>query len=650
MPGRLGSIGRNLGGAGKGGKTDSLKHRSQTEDSITTYIRYIDSSRNYKLDSSVSDFTKLFPIPADYITLGNDGSAAKSLLFSPTMKAGWDPGFHAYDIYKLKMENVRLFNTTRPYTQLNYLLGGRAEQIIEVLHTQNIRPNWNASFNYKVISSPGFFKNQKASHNNYLFTSWYQSKAKRYNNYFVVLANVLKGSENGGFRSSADLEDPIYKDRFLISTLLGGDQPYSANSFKSDVITGNQYNELSFLLRQQYDLGKKDSLVTDSTVIPLFYPRVRFEHTFSYNTYKYEFHDYYSAGINIPDSNYYQNFYNHYTGTEDSVRFRDTWREIFNDFSIYQFPDAKNLQQFIKIGASMQNLSGKFSTGTRSLYNFIAHAEYRNRTRDRKWDIEANGKLYLAGFNAGDYQAHISLQRLIGKKLGYLQVGFENVNRSPSFIYNTSSSFYLDTAGKSFNKENTLRFFASYYNPVLKLTLTGDYYLVSNYMYVTGYYKLQQESSIFNFLQVALHKTFKIGKHWYWYTDIYAQQKAGDVDINVPVVFTRNRLALEGVFYKNLNIATGVEVRYNTAYKADSYSPVLGQFMYQDSVTIKNRPDIRLFLNFRIRSFKLFISASNLNAVNFSNGFTFTNNNIPAPGYAYPGLHLRFGIFWNFVN
>jgi len=650
LPGRLGSIGRNLGGAGKGGKTDSLKHRSQTEDSITTYIRYIDSSRNYKLDSSVSDFTKLFPIPADYITLGNDGSAAKSLLFSPTMKAGWDPGFHAYDIYKLKMENVRLFNTTRPYTQLNYLLGGRAEQIIEVLHTQNIRPNWNASFNYKVISSPGFFKNQKASHNNYLFTSWYQSKAKRYNNYFVVLANVLKGSENGGFRSSADLEDPIYKDRFLISTLLGGDQPYSANSFKSDVITGNQYNELSFLLRQQYDLGKKDSLVTDSTVIPLFYPRVRFEHTFSYNTYKYEFHDYYSAGINIPDSNYYQNFYNHYTGTEDSVRFRDTWREIFNDFSIYQFPDAKNLQQFIKIGASMQNLSGKFSTGTRSLYNFIAHAEYRNRTRDRKWDIEANGKFYLAGFNAGDYQAHISLQRLIGKKLGYLQVGFENVNRSPSFIYNASSSFYLDTAGKSFNKENTLRFFASYYNPVLKLTLTGDYYLVSNYMYVTGYYKLQQESSIFNFLQVALHKTFKIGKHWYWYTDIYAQQKAGDVDINVPVVFTRNRLALEGVFYKNLNIATGVEVRYNTAYKADSYSPVLGQFMYQDSVTIKNRPDIRLFLNFRIRSFKLFISASNLNAVNFSNGFTFTNNNIPAPGYAYPGLHLRFGIFWNFVN
>ncbi|MEJ0102094.1 MAG: putative porin [Bacteroidota bacterium] len=97
----------------------------------------------------------------------------------------------------------------------------------------------------------------------------------------------------------------------------------------------------------------------------------------------------------------------------------------------------------------------------------MAHGEYRNRTRDRKWDIEANGKLFLGGFNAGDYEAHISLQRLIGKKLGYLQLGFENVNRSPSFLYNTSSSFYLDTV-KSFNKENTTHFFASYYNPRAK--------------------------------------------------------------------------------------------------------------------------------------------------------------------------------------
>ena len=645
LPRRLGNIGRNLGGSG--GKTDSLKHRSKTDDSITVYFRYLDSSRNYRLDSSVSDYAKLFPIPATNIFLGNDGSASKSILFSPMMKAGWDPGFHAYDVYRYKMEKIRFFNTTRPYSELNYLIGGRSEQIIEIFHTQNIKPNWNFSFGYRLIGTPGYFKNQKAGHNNYVFTNWYQSKAKRYNNYIVVLANVIKAGENGGFSTTEFLSNPDYKDRSLIPVHIGGDQGYSANFLKTNIITGNQYNDLTFLMRQQYDLGRKDSLVTDSTVVPLFYPRLRFEHTISYSKYRYEFHDY------VPDSSYYANFYDTayaFSTFPDSIRFRDQWKEIVNDFSIIQFPDANNLQQFIKVGASIQNLTGTFSTGTRSLYNAILHGEYRNRTRDRKWDIAANGKFYVGGFNAGDYQAHISLQRLIGKNLGYLQLGFENVNRSPSFNYNTSSSFYLDTAGKSFNKENITHFFASYDNPKLKLKLTGDYYLVSNYMYVTQYYKLMQESTIFNFLQLSLQRVTRIGKHWFWYADLYLQQKAGDVNLNLPLFFTRNRLAFEGVFYKNLNISTGVEVRYNTPYKADGYSPVLGTFTYQDSLSIKNRPDIRLFLNFRIRSFKLFISASNLNSVTTSGGFGFKQNNMPAPDYIYPGLQLRFGIYWNFVN
>ncbi|MCW3117310.1 MAG: hypothetical protein JWM28_1392 [Chitinophagaceae bacterium] len=639
-------MGSAFKGGGGGGKTDSLKHRDKLEDSVTIYFRYLDSSRNYKLDSSISDFTKKFPIPATNIYLGNDGSASESLLFSPTLKAGFDPGFHAFDIYKWKPEKVRFFNTTRPYSELNYLVGSRSEQIIEVLHTQNILPNWNASFNYRMLNSPGFFLNQKVVHNNYLFTSWYQSNSKRYNNYVIILSNNLGASENGGFFSDekAVLADPDFKDRLTIPTKIGDNEAYSTNFFNTKITTGNHYRELTMLMRQQYDFGKKDSIVTDSTVTPLFYPRLRFEHTFSYNKYSYQFLD------AVLDTSYFTPYYNlTFPDSIHSFTLSDQWNDIQNDFSIYQFPDAKNLQQFIKLGAAVQNLNGRFDSGAKSFYNVVAHAEYRNRTRNRKWDMAASGKLYLNGFNAGDYEAHLSLQRLIGRKLGYLQVGFENVNRSPSFLYNTSSSFYLDTI-KSFNKENTTHFFASYYNPLLKLKLSGDYYLISNYMYVTGYYKLRQESALFNFLRVSLEKTIRVGKHWFWYSDIYVQQKAGNVDLNVPLVFTRNRLALEGVFYKNLNISTGVEIRYNTPYKADGYSPVLGQFTYQDSLTISNRPDIRLFLNFRIKSFRLFFSASNLNSISISNGFGFISNNIPSPGYAYPGLQLRFGIYWSFVN
>ena len=162
----------------------------------------------------------------------------------------------------------------------------------EVIHTQNIKPNWNALFQYRLINSPGFFKNQKTNHNNYLFTSWYQSINKRYNNYFVLLANALQSDENGGLRNDKDyLNDPIYNDRFNIPTKIGGDVEFGRNFFSYNLIHGNRYADLHLMVKQQYDLGKKDSIGGDSTVIPLFYPRLRFEHVFRYSTYKFKFID-----------------------------------------------------------------------------------------------------------------------------------------------------------------------------------------------------------------------------------------------------------------------------------------------------------------------------------------------------------------------
>jgi hypothetical protein len=84
-------------------------------------------------------------------------------------------------------------------------------------------------------------------------------------------------------------------------------------------------------------VGQKDSLVVnDTTVIPLFYPRVRFEHSISYSTYKYRFKD------NTGDSLYYARNYGIIFPTPlDTFFRRDFWRDITNDFSVYQFPDAK---------------------------------------------------------------------------------------------------------------------------------------------------------------------------------------------------------------------------------------------------------------------------------------------------------------------
>jgi len=635
--------------------TDSLRHRTGLEDSITITFRYLDSSALQRFDSSVHDFTSRFPVPAHYVYLGNVGAAARNIIFTPLLRSGWDAGFHAFDVYRFTLNETRFYNTTRPYSELGYLLGSKAEQMIHVLHTQNIRPNWNAALQYRLINSPGYFQNQNTNHNSYRFNSYYQSRNKRYSNFFIIVANKLAASENGGIRTDLPyLDSSSFQERSGIPVKLGT-RPGNNNFrdfFSNNIHTGNKYSDFYLVLRQQYDLGQKDSIiVNDTTVIPLFYPRLRFEHTFRLSNQTYRFEDSY------PDSSLplYQLY-----GIDTAHPFymQDKWKEIMNDFSIYTFPDRKNPQQFLKLGAALQNLSGSFdsskSAGPRpkTLYNFLVHGEYRNRTRNKKWEIEAFGNFYVAGNYAADYDAYISLKRLISPTIGFLQAGFRNINRTPSFVFDVNSGFWKERATQSFNKENISMIFGSLEQPRLRMRLSGNYYLISNYAYFNNINQRAQESGVFNLLQLTLEKQFTIHKNWQWRSMVVLQQTAGPAPVNVPLIFTRNQVGYEGnLGFRNLRTAFGMELRYHTPYKADAYSPFMGQFYFQDTTRINNTPDIGLYLHFRIKTFMAFVRAENLNTYRFAGSNTgFTNNNLAAPDYPMPGLQIRVGIFWSFVN
>jgi hypothetical protein len=325
----------------------------------------------------------------------------------------------------------------------------------------------------------------------------------------------------------------------------------------------------------------------------------------------------------------------------------DQWKIVTNDFSLIQFPDTKNAAQFLLAGARVENLKGIFAGGDKNFYNIVLHGEYRNKTRNRLWDILAKGEFYLNGINSGDYSAFATLSRTLNKKLGSVRLLFNNVNRSPSFIYTGYSSFNFGNGG-DYKKENITVLKASAENPYFNISFTN--YLLTNYLYFTDYYHTAQYDRLINLIQATVSKKIPLSRRWNWYTEITLQQTDGAAPIKVPFVFTRNRLAYEGVFYKNLNLSAGIDFRYYTSYNAYNYSPVMGQFVRQDTVATKNRPDVSGFLHFRIKSFTAYLRLENLNAIDFSNGFGFTKNNFAAPHYVYQGLIFRFGILWNFVN
>jgi hypothetical protein len=152
-------------------------------------------------------------------------------------------------------------------------------------------------------------------------------------------------------------------------------------------------------------------------------------------------------------------------------------------------------------------------------------------------------------------------------------------------------------------------------------------------------------------LSITAQKQFRIAGKWNWRTSVVVQQKAGTAPVNLPLVLTRNQIGYDGnLGFKNLNTSFGLEFRYFTPYKANSYSPMLGQFVYQDTTIIRMRlPEISAFLHFRIRSFTAYLHADNLNSFSLSSG-GFRKNNILVPDYPTPGLQIRLGILWSFIN
>lgn len=640
---------------------DSLQMRDQYEDSITISYRYFDSTMEHKLDSSINDFRSRLQLPYTYNDLGNIGSPAKSLLFRPYMKPGWDEGLHGMDYARFTLKDTRYFTSTRPYSELGYMLGGKGEQYIDILHTQNRNRNVNFTFEYRLLNAPGAFKNQNNANSNLRANISIKSTNKRYSANLIFIRNSLKTAINGGLIDPEQLKELSLGNPFQAGVKLGNSNTSSSNPFNATVVTGNHLSGVDLYLRQSFDFGQKDSVVQDTVTYYEFYPRLRLEHAVSYSTNGYDYHDY------NPTSADYLKYYEFIVPT-DTILFQDKWKDFSNQFAIYTYPDKKNKNQFLKLHGNLQVLSGRLGENYKLTYNNIfVGAEYRNRSKNDKWDIQLSGNFYMAGNYVGDYNAQATLKRDFGNKLGGLELGFMNVNRTPSFIFNhgNQGAFTTDNSQVNYtphsdfpvvgltdpNKENISRAYAKYYLPSIGLTLTGNYYFVTNYTYFKDFFTAAQSSALFNVLEIGAHKHTPLGKYFHWYLDANVQQKAGDAPLNLPLLIARNRISFEGNFFNNLYLATGLDIRYVSPYKADGYSPFTGQFYYQDDTRINNRPDISFYVNFRIKRFRFFGELANLHTLNYGDGsFGFNHYSFLRPNTPGQALWLRMGVWWYFIN
>ena len=105
-----------------------------------------------EIDTTSIDKIHRYYYGLDYLSIGNIGLAGYSLLFNIDTYATFSPSLIIGD----KKYLAKQFNVKKPYTELYYILGSKEEQVLKVLHTQNISEFSNFSFGFDKVKSKGF--------------------------------------------------------------------------------------------------------------------------------------------------------------------------------------------------------------------------------------------------------------------------------------------------------------------------------------------------------------------------------------------------------------------------------------------------------------------------------------------------------------
>ena len=669
----------NQGTLSAGTQRDTSMNKSNTgkwkdEDANISFEK-LNSARVYYPDTAVHSFHRPPFTQPWYRDLGNLGSPASNLLFTADGSPGPSLGYRIFDIYRYKIDSLTYYNTQRPYSIFNYQLGSKLEQTAGIMHTQNILPNWNFAIEYRKTNSPGFYKTQRNNNDNAYFTTNYKGPGKHYSIYMGMVYNKEQHDENGGIVNDSDLSNASYSDKKTIYTAYQN-SVYSAS--RSPVT--NVYRDFTYLLQHSYVWGKTDTTYnSDSTQYSMkLLPRFSIAHTLEVSTEKHTYKDL------SPDSLRYTTLFQRafaangtgYTAGNDSVFVQQKWFWVDNKFLLNGFIGKPGRQLLFNAGFGTrydqfisQPVSVVIPDSLPKLYytignhksdmvnNYLTGEVKKEALQQGQWEYGASAKFFVTGEDAGDFLLNVLLGKEFKKGSGSIVAGFKEQLNSAPYSYTNYENKYVSLV-KSFNKESVTSLFISVASNKLKLSGGFRNYVIANYLYINEQELPDQNSAAFTINQLWGRKTFKMG-NVYLDNELVFQQIPDEAHVNAPPVMGRHQLSFEkALFKRRLKLATGIEVRYNSAYNPAGYDALLNKFFYQTK-TVSNTPELALFLNFRIKKFRAFVMGDNLQQLFSRNTILYTGtpvlnfnktgvNNTPV--YSAPDALIRFGFTWVLVN
>ncbi len=554
-------------------------------------------------------------------TFSNPGLPFKNMIFFPTDdNLGIDIGNNSLSRYLYTSGETRYYKNTFPFSYLFYTNGSKKEQIFNVIHSQTLKKRLNIGVDYQIIHSPGTYSRQKSDNSNLILTSYYWTKNKRYAFIANYIHNKTNVQENGGILNDTLFEnDKEFTDRILVDINLSG----ASNMLK--------VSDLYF--KQYFNLNRNRK---SDTAAGVFINLGSLSHTFSMSKKRMYYEDTY------PNSGFYPMIY-----YPDSVRTLDSicYRRIDNTFewSSSRFGDTGRV---VELNVGVRHSYAEYFNyyiGTKYFHELIPLARLSvNLKKDIYVDI--TGEYAKWDYNDGDYEIKGKIRKIFskaGNENHELNIGVSYSDKKPDYLYNhyNSNHFMWD-----YDFLNSTVLCGNFDYSYRGWNIGGNYYNIDNFLYYDFFARPKQLTTTLEYINVYLNKCLRYKNLGFDNKLVY--QKV----FNVNVLRVPEFMSISSVYYhffafsKALELQTGFDVLYNTAYYADAYMPATRQFYLQNDKKTGDYPYFDYFINAKIKRARFFVKVQHLNSG--LSGYRYYT----VPGYPMQDRMLKLGISWTFYD
>lgn len=582
----------------------------------------------YQLDTVITYFNRYHPAEAafGYLHTGHIGAAAGPMFFLPPSDAAFDIGFHQFDLYWLKSDAVKYFDSKHPYTVVAYQQGSKAEVLGSFIHTQNILPQWSLGVSLNRYRTDGFYQRQVTKITNMDAFTRYASQNGFYHLDFSYILNSLKVEENGGVENTDVFTDTTLLDKSLQPVLLDS----AMNTGKNDVL----FFQHSFDFGEKVDVKKNDS-VTYRKVIPKW----RLQQSVQWERRSYRFRD---AAI---DSAFYSNIYLDSVLTRDTLKFDCVSSEVRFRTMKSDLGPLRNFAADLYLHHDLYALQS--ALGGEKVQNGIAGIALRKTGRPDsvnrlRLEYQLAGEVNLIDRNQGDFRLQFLMDVHAGAS-NIITVDAQNASNHPSYIQQHYLSNHFSW-NNNFSAYNTAIASVSWEQTVWKLKLSAQFFSVKNYLYWNSDALPAQYDRVLKAYSFFLQKNF-VYKGFHLENELQYQSYSNDTVVSFPTFLLRQSFYFENRLFKGaLHSKIGIDIRYNNDYFAPAYMPETGQFYQQQFSKLHYYPVADLFISLQVKGVRAFAMMQHINKDMFGPGY-FAVYRSPMPDRSF-----KLGLEWRFWN